>query len=297
MEAILSIKNNFITREACEICSSRKQEILISRFLADKSIRIFLENYYQGRMDLEALATGKYEIVQCKVCDFIWQKYVLNDEYLFKLYEEWISAEESLKKKSVASPEIFLSYANDIANISFFLKKNPSEIRVLDYGMGWGYWCMMAKAFGYHISGFELSESRKSFARKNAIDVISEQEHLNKMSFDYINVYQVLEHLTDLKATLLMLQKCLKSEGLLKISVPNGKRVKRNLLSSKWKPSKGPIQPLEHINCFENKTLIRLARECGLEPIIPTKMNQGIAWIRHAYARYFNTYIYFRKSN
>ena len=38
--------------------------------------------------------------------------------------------------------------------------------------MGWGHWSIAAKACGFNIYGAELSESRKSFAEKNGINVI-----------------------------------------------------------------------------------------------------------------------------
>ena len=39
-------------------------------------------------------------------------------------------------------------------------KKSPSDARLLDFGMGWGDWLLMANGLGYESCGIELSESR-----------------------------------------------------------------------------------------------------------------------------------------
>jgi len=38
-----------------------------------------------------------------------------------------------------------------------YFNVDPEKLYFLDAGMGWGSWCLMAKAFGVNIYGIELS--------------------------------------------------------------------------------------------------------------------------------------------
>ena len=157
---------NFVLRPRCELCGSNEKKILLSKEFTHPSIGEFLNTYYEGRISKDDLAYGKYEIVKCSKCGFIWQADILNDELIEKLYSHWISPEQSLNKKRKADISLYAAYAREVENISFLLNRKPFEINVLDFGMGWGYWCLMAKAFGYNASGIELSTERIDFAKK-----------------------------------------------------------------------------------------------------------------------------------
>ena len=73
-----------------------------------------------------------------------------------------------------------------------------------------------------------------------------------------------MEHLVDMNEIVKNLRKMLKKNGILIIGVPNGqKEIKSNVI----KIRKGPIQPLEHLNCFNNKSLKLFFKKNGFEPI------------------------------
>ncbi len=97
-------------------------------------------------------------------------------------------------------------------------------------------------------------------------------EAIPDRQFDVINADQVFEHLPEPLVTLRQLRRALKPGGLLKISVPDGRSVKRNLGYGDWLAtadsprSLNPVAPLEHINCFTRHVLIVMAAEVGLRP-------------------------------
>jgi cyclopropane fatty-acyl-phospholipid synthase-like methyltransferase len=106
---------------------------------------------------------------------------------MHKLYTEWISGESSLKKKLFADLSMYSGYAREVEAIPFLVgKRYPGEITVLDYGMGWGYWCLMAKAFGFKAMGLELSVERASFALRSGIKVLGDPRELIPGSIDFI---------------------------------------------------------------------------------------------------------------
>jgi len=186
-----------------------------------------------------------------------------------KLYEEWIDPIQAFEThKSTFTLQDYLYYAQEIISIIAYFKTKPSQLKFLDYGMGWGTWSKLVKAFGCQSCGTELSESRIRYAETERISIIAWEE-LPNHTFHFINTEQVFEHLAEPFETLVYLRKCLHSNGLLKISVPNGANIKKRLKIGDWNAPKqsrnslNPVAPLEHINCFTYKSIIKLADIAG----------------------------------
>ena len=220
-----------------------------------------------------------------------------------KLYNTWILPEQSLIKRKNADISLFSGYAKQIQKISSLLFKKPFEINILDFGMGWGYWCLLAKAFGYNTTGFEISKERIEFAKKNGINVIENFTDITTHKFDFINIEQVLEHISNPLQTLKLLVSNLKKGGIIRISVPNGRNIEQELSNPEWKASKNSIHPLEHINCFTHKTLIKCGKSINLklikQPILSSNkcnLNSCIKdFLKKYYRQYFGTSLYFKK--
>ena len=258
------MNDHFRHRLHCALCGSNKKDVLISKDFSDPSIFSFIARYYEGRIGRDILEGAEFEVLACPDCGFLWQSHILNDEMMLKLYEEWISPEQSLAKKVKAPVSLYTRYADQVRNIGFFFSERPHDIQVLDFGMGWGTWCLMAKAFGYDVYGFEISKDRLIYARNNAIKGLDSIQALRKHRFDFINADQVFEHLPSPRDTLEELAHTLKPEGILRIAVPNGEGLDQELKMPGWKASKNAIHPLEHINCFTVGTLKVLAHSASL---------------------------------
>lgn len=293
------MSNNFIQRPKCQLCGSDKKAILFSESFAEGEVWSFLNDYYQGRIDRSDLTGAQYEIAQCLDCGFIWQTQIPNGELMDRLYNIWISPAESLAKRTNAGAALLSGYAKEARIISSLLRKNPSEIDVLDFGMGWGYWCLAAKRLGYNVSGFEIAKERIAFARENGIKVIENFSAIAVRQFDFINAEQVFEHIPEPLQTLKTLVLSLKDKGIIQLSVPDGKGLEKKIGRDGWKPSKGPVQPLEHINCFTRQTLIGLAKRAGLE-VAPLSLSLNSLFcpgnvLKQYYHQFFSTSLYFRK--
>lgn len=257
-------KTIFVHRPKCELCGSEAIEILLSKKMTDREVWHFLEEYYEGRVDKTILDGGDYEIAKCQECGFVWQAWVLNDDMMQLLYGTWISSEQSLKKKKFGDIALFRKYANEAMAISSLVSKPPYQIDVLDFGMGWGYWANMAKAFGYNVMGLEVSKERVRYAEQMGVEVTDSLTDIKDHKFDFINSEQVFEHITEPLETLNRLSKMLKDNGVIRISVPNGKRTLETLTRPDWKAKKDALHPLEHVNCFTHSTLKRLGKGAGL---------------------------------
>lgn len=253
----------FEKRTQCPCCHSHDYEIKLSLPFLDSRVLTFIETFYHGTVSPEFLEAALYEIAHCSQCDALWQRNILNPNGMRQLYEHWISEEESFAKKNDAEYELFAKYANEMNVIYALFNRKPSSIDVLDFGMGWGYWCRMAAAFNYRVSGFEISKQRIAYAQKFGITVVSDIQSLMAMKFDFINTEQVIEHVPKPLETLKLFKSLLKPEGVLRISVPCGRDGIDELKEPHWCAKKDAFQPLEHINIFTHESLKNLAKYAG----------------------------------
>jgi SAM-dependent methyltransferase len=297
------LRATFVHRPHCEVCGSTQTQTLLTRSFADDTIWNFLAHYYEGRIEKDVLADAVYDIVECQVCGFIWQSYILSDDWMGTLYETWIDSQGSLSKKR--DTRISSGYTRQAELIGrFFPGRASGDIRVLDFGMGWGYWCMAARKCGYQTLGLDISETRVQFAHEQGIDAVTQLSELKDARFDFINADQVFEHIPEPLETLQSLVQHLNRGGIVRIAVPDGRGIRQELAQPGWQASKNAIHPLEHINCFYHQSLIRLGECAGLstisQPVLFTLRHGWKSLFKSVAARYyrrfFGTVLYFKYS-
>jgi SAM-dependent methyltransferase len=254
----------FVERRACPVCGEQGHDVLRSAAFTSPEVWDFLESYYAGRIARSDLEGGLYQVRRCRACRFLWQAFHLDESGMRALYERWISAEESLAKKTRSDVSLFDGYARELSSVSRRLGRKPYQLSLLDFGMGWGAWCRMAQAYGYTVTGFELSQPRREHARAWGLRVIDSLGALER--YDYINCHHALEHVPDPHGTLTKLAAALAPGGLLRLSVPDGHEMEARLLAPDWRAQKDALHPLEHLNCFTGDTLLRLAARADLRP-------------------------------
>ena len=250
-------------RNKCLICNSNKFLVTIIKVGFDnKHLLNFFTNYYSylvSKNITKKLKNFNYEVIKCIRCEFIWQKFVPNTIFLNNLYEKYIDKKSSLKK---SLNKIKKSKQNDefqFNQIENLINKKKKKISILDYGAGWGHWAQSAKNFGFNVSCLEYSRSRISYLKKNGLNTINKKK-INKIKsqFDFIRCEQVIEHVSELKPTIKNLFRLLNRNGIIYISVPNGNKIINSKNFENKLIKKGPVQPLEHLNCFNNFSLNKI---------------------------------------
>lgn len=306
----------FVKRDNCPVCGSKKSKTLYSYEFSKPPINDFLQSFYSGRVEFNYLANARFELQECADCNAIWQKDIPNSFLMKKLYEEWINPKESLNMRQERDDVYHLAgYAQEILCVILHFKIHVSRISVFDFGMGWGKWCQMAKAFGCNVYGTELSEAKIEYAQKNGINVITWDE-IPEYKFDFVNTEQVFEHIPNPLDTLKYLRDSLKPTGLIKISVPNGKNIKKKLKIGDWMAPKGSknslnsVSPLEHINCYTRTSVIKMAELAGLVRVrlpLYLQIASAMPWnspkrilkniFRPVYRNFFGTCLFFSLSS
>lgn len=261
----------FTSRTLCPVCKSDESKIVYQTKYTEDPIKTYLHRFYdpQGGVEMEYLNGEEYILRQCNTCGLIFQFSIPNDQLRSRLYEHWIDP-NIYRPKSNTNPLITRPYLlAELLMLPAVLHKQPSQISLLDFGMGWSEWCRIGQILGYKITGSEINKDQLQYAKNYQIPTIDIQTLVDS-SFDYINTEQVFEHLDQPFKTLQLLTKALKLGGVIKISVPDGTGILDRLTHANWltpkksRQSLNAIAPLEHINTYSKPTLLKLAYLCGL---------------------------------
>ena len=269
-----------IERKKCPACTS-----LTFR-------EIYRESYNKGaikeycidkRYDLDILKDFYYDLLECKDCGLLYQKYIPNKDLLDLIYNKWLRQKKNI---DIYDPsfnpyrkEKTLFCINEINRIIPLFNKPARKLKILDFGMGWASLGQIAKCMGMDVYGFDFATIFMNHANRNGIKTV-DINNIKTMKFDFINTDQVFEHLTNPLDDLRLLEKSLKSNGIIKISVPGTffvKRMVRRGVSSEIFNLKGTyftlnaIAPLQHINGFTRKSIVKMGEKANLiefkEPI------------------------------
>ena len=305
-------QDSVVERRHCPSCSSTAFNVIVREPFDSPGLKTHFERQYEGRADLGSLKGYSYELVRCRDCGLGYQRTVPSSHLLHQIYEHWIPPSEKERLQQQYDLDDFRYWAEQVQFLVQHLRRSPHSIRVFDFGLGWSEWASMARAFGCQVAGAELSPARIQHARSLGIEVI-EWNDIPKRRFHFINTEQVFEHLLEPLETLKHLASGLETGGILKISVPDS----RSALSSLEKhrsfgalsPSDlVPVAPLEHVNCFEYRSLVRLAKIAHLRPVRPSLRllyNSASGWLspkralkaalRPVYRHWFpkSTFVYF----
>jgi 2-polyprenyl-3-methyl-5-hydroxy-6-metoxy-1,4-benzoquinol methylase len=273
-------------RQSCPCCGSGKFQTLLKESYDSQGLLDFFRRHYNGLADISSLSATFYHLVRCIDCQLAFQRTIPGDALVNEIYEEWIPASERERLHRERSIDDYRYWSEQIHFFVQHLGKNPYDIRVLDFGMGWAEWASMARAYGCTVAGAELSQNRIDHARSIGIHVVSWDE-IPTQPFHFINTEQVFEHLTEPLAVLQHLASALAENGVIRLSVPDSRVALKKAASASGFGELAaetimPIQPLEHINCFESHSLTALAAKAGLKPVRPSLhhlYNSSSGWL------------------
>jgi len=201
----------------------------------------------------------------------------------------------------------YSSYAQRLAYVHG--KLGLGRPRLLDYGAGFGVFSEVAMKMGFDVTALEFSEDRKLRLRKKGIKTIANIKE-SADTYDFVNIDQVLEHLSSPRLILKSILPLLQQNGCIYISVPISRGLRRYLVSAALDNTVLSVNhmlsasPLQHINSFSRKALLLLANACGLRSVFSPlgELVSGAGFARSTrdflrpFYRYLTTSLYFQKS-
>jgi len=294
----------FNERSKCPCCNSDHVSELLRLEWGNK---ILLDLFKYRKFPTDFIKEASYILMECNRCCLIYQRYAPNNQLSYMIYNEW------LKKRRLANifdysfnPYTIKRTITNFSQINQLLNcfhPDSSKLKVLDFGMGWGGWCKAAQLMGLEVYGTEISQSQIEFAKTQGLKVIDYQDIPN-YNMDIINLEQVLEHVESPYQLLSYLVKSLSSQGLIQISVPNARYVKKYLnknMKSEYFYAKGKkyslnsIEPLQHVNAFNYESLIYIGKLLGLKEYRKNgnyyKDNIKLLTFKNLLINYLNRYI------
>jgi 2-polyprenyl-3-methyl-5-hydroxy-6-metoxy-1,4-benzoquinol methylase len=275
----------FVARAACPACESNRASTLFRAGFLDRKVRSFIERKFSHPESvLRLLAGADYELRRCEECTLIYQRNILSDAYTSALYDDWLledDAEPELSQETMPLHQ-HVYYANELMTIGRLLGRPHHQLKILDYGLGRGWWCRIAQALGFDAYGTDLADGLVSEARRKGINAI-EFKQLGLHRFDFINTEQVFEHLSRPLAVLKDLKALLKPGGIVKISVPEGRGLERRIPLMDWNAPRDdrrflqPATPLIHINTFTRRSIAAMGERCGFSVLpVPIRYHYSL---------------------
>ena len=155
-----------IERRNCPYCASVNLNTLHKLNYNDDILKKFLFKYYNNKKIIDILKFNVYEISECTECSGLFQKFIPDNDLSYYLYETLISAKKSFNKKKNIIHKNFREYNLDAEIIKKLFKKDNNQIRILEFGCGWGFWAKFMKELDFDVETIEISETRRRYLKK-----------------------------------------------------------------------------------------------------------------------------------
>jgi 2-polyprenyl-3-methyl-5-hydroxy-6-metoxy-1,4-benzoquinol methylase len=210
--------------------------------------------------DNDAGLLAGYEVVACAICGFLYAD-GLPEQAVFERYYRQMSKHEPDPDETVKPP--YKRHNTNLVARRVAEYWPRRDVRILDVGVGGGDTLLALRELGYNdLTGLDPSARTAAMVRgKHGLAMLNTPISMltsRAERFDVILLSGVLEHLRDLRPTLLLLKTLLNEQGSMCIAVPDAMRFIESVES--------PFQYLstEHINFFTKKSLQSLFAEVGM---------------------------------
>lgn len=149
--------------------------------------------------------------------------------------------------------------ATDLAN-------SPETLRALELGCATGRYLQALKRSGWDVQGVELCEQPAAMAREAGLKVHQgtlESAALPAGTFHLVAAWMVIEHVPEPRQTLAELNKLMRPEGQILLSIPNARCWQRFLFGKAWYCWDLP----RHLQHFSPASIRRVLEDSGFHQI------------------------------
>lgn len=159
--------------------------------------------------------------------------------------------------------------------------------RLLEIGPAFGVFAFQAKQDGFEVDTIEMDERCCAYLRDTvkvaAVQSLAPQEALRGMAqHDVIALWQVLEHLPDVRAVIEAAARNLADDGILVVTTPNPDATQWKIMGSHWPHLDAP----RHLALIPAATLAQLGDRNGLDVLFLTSDDADArSWNRFGWQR------------
>lgn len=234
----------------CPLCESRKYTVIYEPW-----VQVDDPHTLYGAA---SGVSGTQRIVKCNDCEMMFENPRYSEALILKGYS---SAKDDGHDSQYALR--VLSFKNTLQSLQKQRLIAKSGLEVLDIGTASGAFLEAAQQCSYRATGLEPSHFLVEQGKKRHLDIRQgtiEKNSLGDKQFDLICMWDVIEHLSDPKGSLLQIKKHLKLNGILLLNIPDSGTLQAKLAGKRfwWHLS-------VHLHYFTKKTLGQLCANTGLE--------------------------------
>jgi 2-polyprenyl-3-methyl-5-hydroxy-6-metoxy-1,4-benzoquinol methylase len=232
--------------EKCIVCGSSQFE----PFLVCKDYTVSQESF---------------NIVSCKSCGFKFtnprpENSVIGDYYKAEEYVSHSNTTKGVVNKLYHSVRNY-TLKQKLKLISSYVSRGT----MLDYGCGTGMFLNVCKNDGWETYGMEPDDNARKMSIEKGLDVFSDKDKVSDRiadkKFNAITLWHVLEHVTDMEATLSFFKSKLNDDGVLIIAVPNHVSYDAQYYKEFWAAYDVP----RHLHHFDINSMTSLVEKAGFK--------------------------------
>ena len=230
------------------------------------------ESELEGCHDLKLGLPGTFTVDRCRRCGLLATRPQPTPERI----GDWYPAAYADAAYSPAHGPLARAILAVLATPFRLLRRSPERVpdavpgaRLLDVGCGNGSYLQAMAARGWEVVGIEPTETpivdRRLEPRIRRSGL--EDAEMPAASFDLVTLWHVLEHLHEPRRALERIRPWLRSDGRLRIAVPNAACFDARVFRSRWFGLDVP----RHLYHFTPRTLRALLEESGyaVERVLP----------------------------
>lgn len=204
-----------------------------------------------------------FNIVSCKSCGFKFTNPRPDNSVLGSYYKAESYVSHTNSKKGIVN-KLYHAVRNYTLKSKIKLVSSyVSRGTMLDYGCGTGMFLNVCKNDGWETYGMEPDDNARKMSIEKGLDVFSDKDKVSNRiadkKFNAITLWHVLEHVTDMEATLSFFKSKLNNDGVLIIAVPNHVSYDAQYYKAFWAAYDVP----RHLHHFDINSMTSLVEKAG----------------------------------
>ncbi len=180
------------------------------------------------------LKVNDFNLIRCKKCKLGITHPFPSTEQSLQANLETYNSEQRIQLYLTKIDYFKKRYRKYLQNI----RNYKPQGKLLDVGCNIGLFLVTAKEEGFEATGIELNKECADYGVKNfELDIVNdylENRGFQDGTFDIVTMFDVLEHIPDMRNALGEVRRVLKKDGLLVVQLPNLDSIMARITGSNW---------------------------------------------------------------
>ena len=205
----------------------------------------------------------KSDVVICSKCHHSFLNPVISEQILNKYYSEL----DSVYYNKIIDPAKQMKHLADRHNqvLKIISKYAKSNCKILEIGSGYGFLLKKLQDFGFDTTGIEPSPHAFKYSSEvlnlNIIQSFLNDNSFSENEFDFILLFDVVEHIYNLSSIMGIIKKIMKPDGYVIFGTGNIDSLYAKFSGKNW----FYFSFWEHVSFFSPKSVKFLANKYNLE--------------------------------